>query len=100
MTNTIRSAARYLVRFAILWVVDALSLLFTSWVLPGMNLSAVDDTQLWTVALAAAFLLTIVNLLIRPIVFAVAKPLGWVALFVIGFLVNALALWITAFLMP
>ena len=90
MTNTIRTVARYLVRFAILWFVDALSLLFTSWVLPGLNLSAVGDTQVLTVAIAAAFLLTIVNLLIRPIVFVVAKPLGWVALFVIGFLV---AMW-------
>jgi uncharacterized membrane protein YvlD (DUF360 family) len=60
----------------------------------------VGDTPVLTVAIAAAFLLTIVNLLIRPIVFHVARPLGWVALFIIGFLVNAAALWITAYLMP
>jgi uncharacterized membrane protein YvlD (DUF360 family) len=88
------------VRFAVLWFVDALSLLFTSWILPGMNLSPVGNTGVLTVAIAAAFLLTIVNLLIRPIVFFVARPLGWIALFIIGFLVNAAALWITAYLMP
>jgi hypothetical protein len=48
MTNMIRTVVRYLVRFAILWFVDALSLLFTSWVLPGMNLSPVGDTQVLT----------------------------------------------------
>jgi uncharacterized membrane protein YvlD (DUF360 family) len=100
MSNAIRTAARYLVRFAILWFVDALSLLFTSWVMPGVSLSPVEGTGVLTVAIAAAFLLTIVNLLIRPIVFFIAKPLGWIALFVIGFLVNAVALWITAYLMP
>jgi putative membrane protein len=100
MTHTIRTVVTYLVRFAILWFVDALSLLLTSWVLPGLNLTRVGDTSVLTVAIAAAFLLTIVNLLIRPIVFLLAKPLGWVALFVIGFLVNAVALWITAYLMP
>ena len=100
MTQTIRTVVTYLVRFAILWFVDALSLLLTSWVLPGLNLTMVGDTSVLTVAIAAAFLLTIVNLLIRPIVFLLARPLGWVALFVIGFLVNAVALWITAYLMP
>jgi uncharacterized membrane protein YvlD (DUF360 family) len=80
--------------------VDALSLLFTGWILPGVELTPVGNTGVLTVAIGAAFLLTIVNLLIRPIVFFLAKPLGWIALFVIGFLVNAVALWITAYLMP
>ena len=100
MTRMIRTGFMYLVRFAILWFVDALSLLATSWVMPGLTVSAVGDTPMLTVAIAAAFLLSIVNLLIRPVVFLIARPLGWVAMFVIGFLVNAVALWITAYLMP
>ncbi len=100
MIQTIRTGFMYLVRFAILWFVDALSLLATSWVMPGLTVSAVGDTPMLTVAIAAAFLLSIVNLLIRPVVFLIARPLGWVAMFVIGFLVNAVALWITAYLMP
>ncbi len=100
MTNTIRTVALYLVRFAILWLVDALSLIGAAWVLPDITLQAVGDTSLWTVAIAAAFLLAIVNLLIRPALFLIAKPLGWIAMFALGFFVNALALWITAFLMP
>jgi uncharacterized membrane protein YvlD (DUF360 family) len=100
MTHAIRTVSLYLVRFAILWLVDAISLLATSWVLPGIIISAVEDTPRWTVALAAAFLLSIINLLIRPAIFLIARPLGWVALFAIGFFVNTLALWITGYLMP
>ena len=105
MTRSIRTAAGYLVRFAVLWFVDALSLLFTSWILPGITLTGVtlaNGTAAGplTVAVAAALLLTIVNFLIRPIVFAVARPLGWIALFVVGFVVNAAALWLTAWMMP
>ena len=100
MTHTIRTVVVYLVRFAILWFVDALSLLATSWVMPGLTLTAVNGASLLTVAIGAAFTLAIVNLLIRPIVFLIARPLGWVAMFVIGFLVNAVAIWITAYLMP
>ncbi len=105
MTRSIRTAAGYLVRFAVLWFVDALSLLFTSWILPCITLTAVTlangtTADPLTVAVAAALLLTIVNFLIRPVVFAVARPLGWIALFVIGFFVNAAALWLTAWLMP
>ena len=100
MTHTIRTVSLYLVRFAILWLVDALSLLGVAWILPGITLNAVGDTPRWTVAIATAFLLSIVNLLIRPAIFLIAKPLGWIALFAIGFLVNGIALWITAYLMP
>ena len=101
MTRQIRTAAGYLVRFALLWFVDALSLVFTSWIVPGVNITAVTldngaTSGILTVAVGAAFLLTVVNFLIRPVVFAVARPLGWVALFIIGFFVNAAALWVTA----
>ena len=105
ITRAIRTAAGFLVRFAVLWFVDALSLLLTSWILPGVNLAPVmmaggRVVGPLTVATAAAFLLTIVNFLIRPAVFAVARPLGWIALFVVGFVVNAAALWLTAWLLP
>lgn len=105
MTRQIRTAAGYLVRFALLWFVDALSLLFTSWILPGLNITRVTlndgrSSGILIVAVGAAFLLTVVNFLIRPVVFAVARPLGWIALFIIGFFVNAAALWVTAWLMP
>ena len=100
MTNTIRTVARYLVRFAVLWLVDAISLAVTAWILPGVSFATAASTPGWLLAVAAAFLLAIVNLLIRPVILLIARPLGWIFLFVIGFLVNAMALWITAWLLP
>jgi putative membrane protein len=100
MTNAIKSFMLYLVRFLVMWVVNALSLLATAWLMPGVTLSAVGDTPRALVAVSAALLLAIVNLLIRPVILLIAKPLGWIALFVVGFLVNALAIWITAWLLP
>jgi uncharacterized membrane protein YvlD (DUF360 family) len=79
MTHSIRTVVFYLVRFAILWFVDALSLLATSFVIPGLTLTPVNGASLITVAIAAAFTLAIVNLSIRPLVFLLARPLGWVA---------------------
>ncbi len=100
MTNIIRTAVLALVRFTVLWLVDALSILLAATVTPGISVVAVDGTSRLLVAISAALLLAIVNLLIRPAIFLVARPLGWIAQFVIGFFVNAIALWITAWLLP
>lgn len=100
MTNAIRTVILYVVRILILWLADALSLLATAWLLPGLSITAVGDTPAGLIAVSAAFLLAIINLLVRPVILLLARPLGWIALFVIGFLVNAVALWITAWLLP
>ena len=51
-------------------------------------------------AAAAAFILGIVNLLVRPLILLLALPLGFFVMFVIGFIVNALTLRITSALFP
>lgn len=99
MTYAVRRVFRLLVRTAVLWIVDALSLALGSWIVPGMSLAAVGATPAWIVAVAAALVLAVVNMLIRPLILLIARPLGWIALFVIGFLVNAMALWLTAWLL-
>ncbi len=100
MTGTIKALTKGLVRLAVVWVVGALALAATAWIMPGLSFQAVNGTPRWLVIVSAALLLAIVNLLIRPIVLLIARPLGWVLLFVVGFLVNAIALWITAWLLP
>ena len=50
MTSGIKTVVLYLVRILVLWVVDALSLLATAWLLPGMTISAVGDTPAALVA--------------------------------------------------
>ena len=74
MTNAVKTVALYLVRFLVLWVVDALSLLATAGLLPGMTISAVGDAPRGLVAVSAALLLAIVNLLIRPVILLLARP--------------------------
>lgn len=100
MTDTIKALTKGLVRLAVVWVVGALALAATAWLMPGFTFEAVGATPRWLVIVSAALLLAIVNLLIRPIVLLIARPLGWVLLFVVGFLVNAVTLWITAWLLP
>ncbi len=72
----------------------------TAWLLPGMSISAAEGAPAGLIAVSAAFLLAIINLLIRPVILLIARPLGWIALFIVGFLVNAIAIWLTAWLLP
>jgi uncharacterized membrane protein YvlD (DUF360 family) len=100
MTKTIRSITHTLVTVAVLWVVDAITLGLTAWILPGMSFEDTAEMPRWLVPISAAFLLSVVNLLIRPLILMLARPLGWIMVFVIGFFVNAIALSITAWLLP
>jgi uncharacterized membrane protein YvlD (DUF360 family) len=100
MTDAIRDAARFVYRLAVLWVVDIVSLLVAAAVLPGFELQAADGRSALVVAVAAAFLLGIVNLLIRPVILLLALPLGLIAVALVGFVVNTVALRITSALLP
>ena len=95
-----KSAGRYLIHTAVLWVVNTLSLALGAWITPGINFSAAHGTPAWIWLFAAAVVLAVVNLVVRPIVLRIAMHWGWVSTLVIGFLVNALALWITAWFLP
>ena len=89
-----------ILRFLVVWGVDAFSLLITAAIYSGISFGGPDFVAILTDAFAAAFLLSIVNLMIRPIVLLLAQPLGFVAVFILGFLVNSLALLLTSLLLP
>ena len=95
----IRSLARFLFRFAVLWTVDAVSIALAARVLSGVNLIPINGST-WVTAAAAAFMLGIVNLLIRPIILLLALPLGFFVIFAVGFFTNAITLLITSALLP
>ena len=99
MISAFGRAAKAVLRFLLLWFVDGVSLLITAAILPGLNLESTDQLPMLVVGLAAAFVLGLVNLLIRPIILLIARPLGFIAVFVVGVLVNAISLVITAGLM-
>jgi putative membrane protein len=56
----------------------------------------VGEHTVWTTAVAAAFILGVSNLIIRPLLLLLAVPLGFIALFIVGFFVNAVVLRLTA----
>jgi uncharacterized membrane protein YvlD (DUF360 family) len=96
----LRKFLRRLVRFIVVWLVDALSLGLTAWALPGINLAADPTTPAPVVATSAALVLGIVNLFVRPIILLLSLPFGFIAVFVVGFLVNAVTLMVTSWLLP
>lgn len=99
MTKSISQLVRFLIRFAILWLVDAISLLITAAILPGMAFVATASGAALVVAVSAALVMGVVNLLIRPLILLLARPLGFFVMFGVGFLVNAIVLSITASLL-
>jgi uncharacterized membrane protein YvlD (DUF360 family) len=100
MQTPIRSLVRILFRFGVVWAVDAVSLMLAAWLLPGISLTPLNGSSVWVTATAAAFMLGIVNLLVRPLILLLVLPLGFFVIFAIGFIVNAVTLLITAALMP
>ena len=96
VTRSIKQFTRFLFRFVVVWLVDAISLLITAAILPGMAFVGAEGTPAWVVAVSAALLMGLVNLLIRPLILLLARPLGFFVMFGVGFIVNALVLLITA----
>ncbi|MCS6846634.1 MAG: phage holin family protein [Anaerolineae bacterium] len=98
--DAIRRIFRTLFRIAIVWLVDALSLLITAAIVPGVSIEPVGQTSRFAVAAAAALMLGIVNFLIRPLILLLALPLGFFVLFAAGFIINIIVLLIASSLMP
>lgn len=96
--NLIRDLARTFLRFIVVWIVDTASLLLTAVLVPGIRFTG--DRNLLVVATSAAFLLGIVNFLIRPLILLLALPFGFIAIFLVGLFLNAVALVITANILP
>jgi putative membrane protein len=98
--NKVGHIFRVIFRFLAVWFVDTLSLLITAWIISGISFVPVAGVPVIVVATAAALLLGIVNLLIRPLILMLAMPLGWIFIFLIGFFINAIVLIITSALLP
>jgi uncharacterized membrane protein YvlD (DUF360 family) len=98
--RTIAHLIRLIIRFLAVWFVDTISLLVTAWVVSGIDINPVAGMSVFVVATAAALVLGIVNLLVRPLILLLAVPLGWMVLFLVGFIINAVTLMITSALMP
>lgn len=98
--NSLASLGRRVLHLAIVWLVDAASLLLTALVLPGINLLGVSTSERIVVATGSALVLGVVNFILRPLILLVSLPLGYIAVFIIALFVNALALLATGWLLP
>ncbi len=97
MKQPIRHLLRILLRLLILWAIDAVAMLITIALLPGVTITGAAPGA---IAAAAALLLAVINLFLRPIILLLALPLGFFVTFGVGFLVNAIALLIVARVLP
>jgi len=97
MKQPIRHFLRILLRLLIVWTVDAIAMYITIGLLPGVT---VTGTSTLGAAAAAALLLAVINLFLRPIILLRALPLGFFVTFGVGFLVNAISILIVARVLP
>ena len=97
---SIRNLLTALIRFLVVWFVNTLSLAFAAWILSGVNIQSSNGIPVFVIAIGIAFVLGLVNLIVRPLILLIAMPLGWVALLIIGFFIDGLTLLITSALLP
>jgi len=76
------------------WVLFALALLFTAWVVPGISFAGFAS------ALIAALVMGIVNIFVRPILLIFTLPLNLLTLGLFTFVINALMFLLVAKMVP
>src|SRR5512135_1790077 len=97
MKQPLRHLLRILLRLLILWAVDAVAMYVTIALLPNVTVTGVSMAG---AAAAAALLLAVINLFLRPIILLLALPLGFFVMFAVGFLVNAIGFLILGRIIP
>lgn len=98
--NELRIFARAVVRFITVWFIDTLSVLAAAALFPGISFAGADNASSLTIAASAAFLLGVINLVLRPLLLLLALPFGFVVIFIAGFLANPVVLTIASALLP
>ena len=80
--------------FLLKWLISTLAVIITAYLLPGVSVRS-----FWT-ALLVAFVLGIVNAIIRPIFVILTLPLTVVTLGLFLFVINALLILLTSAVVP
>ena len=93
-------AQRIIVRFAAVWFIEGVSLLLASYLVPGIVVIDTPETPHLVIAMSVALALAVINALARPILLLVTLPLNVLTFGATTLFVNALALGITAWLLP
>jgi len=80
--------------FLLTWLIAALSLLITAYLVPGLEF---DN---FIAAAIAAVVLGLVNAIVRPVLLLLTLPITLLTLGLFLFVVNAFMLWLTGLLTP
>lgn len=87
-------------RFLVVWFLEGIVLVGMDYVMPRFTLAPEYDAGLLATALTAAFLLAILNGLVRPVILWVALPLTW---YTFGFgivIINVFVLYLASWIFP
>ena len=76
------------------WILLALALMFTGWIVPGITISN------FTTALIAAVVVALINLGIKPILVFLTLPINILTLGLFILVINALLFMFVAYLVP
>ncbi len=101
--KTFRTLSVAIIRLGVVWVIDTLALLLTAVLIRGITIQAGTEGATGSaivIAAAAALVLGIINLVLRPLILLLSLPFGFFVVFAVGFLVNAIVLWVTSLLLP
>jgi putative membrane protein len=82
-------------------LINALALLVAAWLLPGIHLGAAGrhpTTNDWVTLLVVALIFGLVNAVIRPLVILLSLPLEILTLGLFTFVINALMLLLTSWI--
>lgn len=80
--------------FLITWLVYAVAIVITAYLLPGVRLSG------FTAALVTALVLGLINTFIKPLLLLLTLPLNILTLGLLTFVINALLILLTSKLVP
>jgi putative membrane protein len=81
-------------RFLLRLLLNGIAILVAAWLIPGLHLA---DT---TTALLAGAILGLVNAIVRPVLFVLTLPFTLVTLGLFIFVLNAICLALTAYVIP
>ena len=87
--------------FLLRLIVNAVALLITAWVIPGIHLGAAGPhptTNDWVTLLIVALIFGLVNAVIRPILILLSLPLEIITLGLFIFVINAFMLLLTSWI--
>jgi uncharacterized membrane protein YvlD (DUF360 family) len=88
------------VRFLLVWVLEALSLVVMTRIVPGLGLLTRDAWSAFANALAAAVIIAFINSLVRPVLLRLRVSINWLTIGSSTLIVNVLLLILTGMLLP